>query len=64
MNLEILQGRLKEIEAAIINVANQHNALIGHKTEVEFWISELMKAAPVVEEVVEHIANTEEVPVE
>ncbi len=63
MNLEILKNRVKEIEAAMLNFANQHQALAGHKAEVEYWIAELVKAAPVVENVIEEVVNAIEAPV-
>lgn len=50
MNLEKLLKRAEEIDQAIINVVDQHKALIGHKTEVNFWLEQLKSAASVVEE--------------
>jgi len=52
MNMEILKGRLKEIEIAITNTSAQLNALQGHKTEVTYWIQQLQESSPEANETV------------
>lgn len=47
MNLEILFGRIQEIETAIVNATAQLNALYGHKAETEHWIQKLQAKSPV-----------------
>ena len=63
MNLEMLLNRAKEIDAAIVNVNNQLNALHGHKAETLHWIEQLKSQsdAAVVELPVD---STEEIAVE
>jgi hypothetical protein len=63
MDLEILKGRLKEIENAIIQMSNQLNALNGHKAEAEYWINQLnLKSHEAVLD--KAVVNSDESPVE
>lgn len=66
MNLEVMLQRLQEIEAAIVNVANQYQVLVGHKTEAQHWISEFQKPADAasVPTVDEPVATPAPIPVE
>lgn len=60
MNLDIMLGRIKEIEAAIVNTTNQLNALFGHKNETNHWISQLQaekESATQVEPAVEPVVQ-------
>jgi hypothetical protein len=50
MNLEIFKSRLQEIDAAIVNVSNQLNALQGHKAEVAHWISQFEEQSKAINE--------------
>lgn len=62
MNLEVLLKRAEEIEAAIVNMASQLNALHGHKAETQHWIKQLQDEAQT--KVVEPVAEAEALPVE
>ena len=53
MNLEALLKRADEIEAAIVNMSNQYQALLGHKAEVAYWIEQLRAEKPLVADEVE-----------
>lgn len=55
MNLEMLLNRIKEIDAAIVNVTNQLNALHGHKAETAHWVEQMQSKSD---------ANAAELPVD
>lgn len=72
MKLEQLQARLRELEVAITNTTNNVYVMQGHKQELEYQISELLKpqldvnpdATPVDETKIEQPAvNSDESPV-
>lgn len=65
MKLEELQVRLKELESAINNTTNSYHMLLGHKQEIEFQISELMKPPVPAEPMIDQpVVNLVENPVE
>ncbi len=66
MQLEVLLERAKEIETALVNIANQHQMLIGHKTEINHWIAQAQEANKETCEtkVDEPVASEEVLPVE
>lgn len=45
MNIEVFERRLVELNAAIEDNKNQHNALLGRKAELEEIIKALKQAA-------------------
>lgn len=43
-----IEARIKEIETAIQNSLNNHNALLGMLTEAKFYLDAITKAADVI----------------
>ncbi len=43
MNLECLIRRKTELEASAVQLSNSWQIIQGHKSEIDYWISELEK---------------------
>ncbi len=63
MDLNVFLKRLQEIEQAIVSTANQYQALIGHKTEIQHWIGQLQNPPQENENKVDDKAVNESEPV-
>lgn len=64
MTLEQLYARRAELEGALSQTSQSLFILQGHKNEVDYQISELLKVHESAKESAESVASSDEAPVE